>query len=110
MSAKLLGFIEYLRGVVVQTTFDYSAIHVAARWLSDCALEGKPGFQTIGAHINILSEVIAVSSGAGLSDIWTKLARNAPSPLTTTKIQQLEYAANSLPSTQHGQSPPSLGA
>lgn len=108
--SRLLGFIGYLRGISVQATLDYSAIHVAARWLSDCALGHRPGFQVIGAHIAALSDAIAVSSGVGLSDIWTKLSRNSPPPSVTTKIQQLEYAANSLPSTQHGQSPPSLRA
>lgn len=97
LADKLLSFVTYLEGIVTRNTFDYSALHIVSKWLSQSISGAHAHFNAVDRHVTALSEVLSLSSGVGLSEIWSGLSHQGAGMRDADKIRQLDAAAQRIP-------------
>ncbi|GJE88492.1 midasin [Phanerochaete sordida] len=102
LADKLLGFAKYLRDVVCREPFDYSALHVVSQWLSQSIDTAPNNFTAVTTHVRALSEILALSSGTGLAEIWSGLTHRVSGSLDLDKISRLDATASRLPLGMNG--------
>lgn len=102
MSSRLLSYVRYLQDILAKDVFDYSAVHVASQWLSECFDHPHSGFSTAEVHVKALADILSLSSGAGLSAIWSALSHHALAERDVANVRQLEVVAQRLPLNVQG--------
>ncbi|KIP09693.1 hypothetical protein PHLGIDRAFT_86293 [Phlebiopsis gigantea 11061_1 CR5-6] len=86
----LLSYARYLSDIVSRDIFDYSAVHVVSSWLSECLPLPHPSFASIQGHVEKLSALLSLTSGAGLSQIWSEMTHQMARTQDVERIQQLD--------------------
>lgn len=102
MCTKLLSYVRFLRNAAFKDIFDYSAAHVASQWLSECLSEPHPGFTAIDRHVRALADVLSLTSGVGLPNIWVGMSHQTAGAQDSLKLRQLDAMAQRLPLTMQG--------
>ena len=102
MSTKLLSYMRYLREIISQSIFDYSAIHVVSRWLTECLSEPSALFASVKTHVNALADILLLASGLGLSEMWATMSHQVAGPKDDVKIRHLDSISQILPSSKQG--------
>lgn len=97
LGIRLLSYAAYLSGINREKHLDHSAIYSASRWLQDSLQEPYSEFAQVQNHAQTLSNAVALTSGHGLSELWTSLAVPAIEALPASKIESLGAVACMLP-------------
>jgi midasin len=88
---------------MAKSAFDYSAVHVMSQWLSECFIESCCGFDVVEANVKSLADIIALTSGVGLSELWSGLSHRAVSIHDPVKVAELDIVSRHLPLALQGQ-------
>src|ERR1700722_5313724 len=91
---KLLRYTRHLRGAASSVSFDYSAIQTLASRISDAVKGSSPRLVHLRRHTQALEDAISLSTGLGLSNLWTKLLANAP--MKAPELRDLDAMACNL--------------
>ncbi|KAI0338876.1 P-loop containing nucleoside triphosphate hydrolase protein [Trametopsis cervina] len=97
-ATRLLSFASYLLRVGAEDRLDYSALYATSRWLLESFREPRAGFRSVEMHVQALHGVVALTSGRGLSEIWSSLSSYLVQDVQTSKIAELDDIARNLPS------------
>ncbi|KAI0087051.1 hypothetical protein BDY19DRAFT_324469 [Irpex rosettiformis] len=97
LTFRLLSYANYLSRSNGEARLDHSAIYTASRWLDDALQECGVEFVTAQAEAKALSEAIALTSGHGLSELWSSLSMPAIEDVLASKIEALVAVAHVLP-------------
>ncbi|KAL0960750.1 hypothetical protein HGRIS_005773 [Hohenbuehelia grisea] len=96
VSYEILRFTRPLRRAISTTTFDFSAVQAISKWLLNLLSDAPPGFVTLVEAVQKLADTMVLSSGLGLSDIWTAFyLPRCPDPYLQM-IQRLDVASTAL--------------
>ncbi|KAF7294417.1 Midasin [Mycena kentingensis (nom. inval.)] len=86
LASKTLRLASELRKLLTEAHLDYSTVHVLTDWLvttvKDCPLE----FEVLAGHARTLRDLIALSSGLGMKEIWRKISMKG-----IEDVRALEY-------------------
>ncbi|THH00189.1 hypothetical protein EW026_g2318 [Hermanssonia centrifuga] len=93
----LLNCAGYLKKVVSDSTLDYSAMHVVSQLLHESLREPRQHLSEVLVSVQALSDMVALKSGLGMSEIWKALSAPNVSDADMTKLLQLDNAAVALP-------------
>lgn len=104
MVARLLSYAKYLYDVGQESRLDHSAVHVVVQWLTECSREQVANILDIETSVNALANAVALTSGLGLSEIWSSLSKSPGEDAQTSKLAVLDDVAQKLPGTRQGQS------
>ncbi len=98
----LLNCAGYLKKVVSDSTLDYSAMHVVSQLLHESLREPRQHLSEVLVSVQALSDMVALKSGLGMSEIWKALSAPNVSDADMTKLLQLDNAAVALPRDMQG--------
>jgi midasin len=91
---QLLRFSSYLSGFILGEQVDYSALQVVVRWISE-ALQAVPsGFESIVAQAEKLDNLIRLTSGWGLYDIWNAFLTDVTPSNDCQPLEMLERVSS----------------
>ncbi|TFK40741.1 midasin nuclear AAA ATPase [Crucibulum laeve] len=96
LATSFISFGQYLRKASNTASFDFSAVQAVLRWMMDSLDCTSPRFVHLATEVEALYEVVSLSSGLGLMEIWSTLYADNASKLVGTKIQTLETLACNL--------------
>ena len=77
-------------------TFDYSAVQAITRWITDSVEDCSSAFMSLATQARALSETVSLSSGLGLTEIWSAFYVDELPGSVTTKLGDLEKISSSL--------------
>ncbi|KAJ7132921.1 midasin nuclear AAA ATPase [Mycena filopes] len=102
LSLRTLRFAEHLQTARANTHFDYSAIQAISGWLVDSLDDCPSDFIPLAQHVKALRELVALSTGLGMAEIWSKFMTdklgNYPAPLV--QLDDLARRLGDTPSSQ----------
>jgi midasin len=86
--------------------FDFSAVQAITRWITDSVENCSPAFMSLAIQARALSETVSLSSGLGLTEIWSSFFIDELPTSVVTKLGELEKLTSSLrrsadPSRRH---------
>lgn len=102
LSLKLVSYIGYIQNVLGKDVFDYSAVHVISQWMSECFTGPHEEFSSVVVHVQALSDIVALTTGIGLPEIWSGLSHRVVGFKDLNKIQQLDLTLQQLPYSLKG--------
>lgn len=91
----MLKFSAELRKASSNVYFDYSAVQAICSWITDATAESTATFTPLLDAVKSLKEIISLTSGLALVEIWSSFLKYSPLPATPA-IKQLEVASCSL--------------
>ncbi|KAL6308298.1 midasin [Sparassis latifolia] len=77
LTLKLLYYSRHLATALLDTSFNYSVVQVVVRWFIDALTLHYHHFAQVEAQANALADAVALTSGSGLTEIWTTLTSNS---------------------------------
>ncbi|KAJ6530392.1 midasin nuclear AAA ATPase [Mycena vulgaris] len=87
LALKTLGYGVHLRTARGNTHFDYSAVQAISAWLTDILENCPSDFIPLTHNVKALTETVALSTGLGMSEIWTKFMASKISDFSSTLTQ-----------------------
>ncbi|KAJ7156010.1 midasin nuclear AAA ATPase [Mycena crocata] len=85
LALRILGYCGRLRQAQSHAHFDYSAVQAISSWLVDALDDCPSEFIPLARHAKALRETVALSTGLGMSEIWSRFIAaklsNPPSSL-----------------------------
>ncbi|KAJ7432805.1 P-loop containing nucleoside triphosphate hydrolase protein [Mycena galericulata] len=99
LALTTLSYADHLQKAKGNTHFDYSAVQAISGWLG-IALEDCPSdFMPLVPHVESLRETVALSTGLGLTEIWSKFMtdRTPDFPLTFKSLDDLARRLGDAP-------------
>jgi midasin len=102
VALKLLGYGHLLRKVAESDVFDYSVAQASAKWIVQ-ALEGRSvDFRPLNAPARSLRDLVCLSSGLGITEIWSTISAQRPRRLSSTQLGSLENFVCDIHATSDG--------
>ena len=99
MAVKLLGYGRLLRNIAGSNSFDYSVAQAASKWIAE-SIQGCSGdFLRLVDPARSLKDVVSLSSGLGITEIWSTLSVHRPICASLTDLRSLETIARDIDST-----------
>ncbi|KAF7308632.1 Midasin [Mycena chlorophos] len=74
ISSAVLKYANELRNILSKAHFDYSAVHVITEWLVAALKDGRVESSVLESHAVALQQIISLSSGLGIQEIWRRFA------------------------------------
>ncbi|KAJ7029287.1 midasin nuclear AAA ATPase [Mycena alexandri] len=102
LSLRTLRFAEHLRNVRAHTHFDYSAVQAISAWLVDSLEDCPSAFTPLAQHVKALRELVALSTGLGMTEIWSRFMADKI-PEFPAPLMQLDDLARRLMDTPSSQ-------
>jgi len=96
LTLTLLEHGRHLRRTMMSEVFDFSAVQAITRWITDSVENCPPAFIPLATQARALSETVSLSSGLGLSEIWSTFFTDALPASVVKKLGDLEKFASSL--------------
>jgi hypothetical protein len=96
MLLQVMRHSRQLRRAIDDAPYDYSAIHAISSRISDVLAVNPRHSLPIVQQAQALRTVISLSSGLGLSEIWSTLLSDTPTKLSTSDMLRLEKMACSI--------------
>lgn len=87
---QLLRFSNYLFGLICDEQIDYSALRVVVGWANESLKTASTEFESIIALVEKLDNIVRLSSGWGLYDIWNAFLTNVTPPTVNQSLEVLE--------------------
>ncbi|EGN98495.1 hypothetical protein SERLA73DRAFT_110025 [Serpula lacrymans var. lacrymans S7.3] len=93
LSIKLLPYARYLRSAMFQESFDHSAVQVISKWMDDALRGSRPAFSRLAHAARLLEDAVSLTSGQGISQIWSTFFNRKASSIPSSDLKRLENAA-----------------
>lgn len=101
--SRLLKYAEYLIAVGIQDRLDHSAVYVASQWFMEYFREPNLSLIDIEVHAKALADAVTLTSGLGLSEIWSSLSTSTGQDAQTSKLNRLDDVASRLPESRRSE-------
>ena len=98
--SNLLSISQWLRSAIERDVFDYSAVQIASRWLSQAADAGSPPFDALVKAVQELQDCVALQQGLGLEEFWSGFLVQIPA-IDREAARRLAQMASELKVTAH---------
>ena len=98
--SNLLSISQWLRSAIERDVFDYSAVQIASRWLSQAADAGSPSFDALVKAVQELQDCVALQQGLGLEEFWSGFLVQIPA-IDREAARRLAQMASELKVTAH---------
>ncbi|KAJ7717676.1 midasin nuclear AAA ATPase [Mycena metata] len=102
LSLRILRFAEHLRKARTNTHFDYSAVQAISTWLIESLEDCPSDFTPLAQHVKALRALVALSTGLGMTDIWSRFMTDKV-PEFPPSLIQLDDLAHHLADTPTNQ-------
>lgn len=106
VASRLLAYSRLLRKVAANDSFDYSVAQATSKWITETLQGSTPEFFHIQGPAQSLLDAVSLSSGLGITEIWSTFMVDRPITSSQTDLQNLENAACNLGSMPDGPSAP----
>ena len=93
MAVKLFGYGRSLRKVAAANLFDYSAAQATSNWIAESIQGRSMDFLPLHDPARGLRDAVSLSSGLGITEIWTTLSVQRSRRLSSTELKSLENMA-----------------
>ncbi|KAJ7673557.1 hypothetical protein B0H17DRAFT_1208374 [Mycena rosella] len=102
LALQTLRYGAHLRKARGNTHFDYSAVQAISSWLTDALEECPSDFMPLARHVKALTETVALSTGLGMSEIWSKFITSKISDFSSalTRLDDLACRLGDTPASQ----------
>lgn len=97
--AKLLGYSGLLRKVARASSFDYSVAQAAAKWIAECIQGRSKDFSPLDEPVRGLRDAVSLSSGLGITEMWSTISAQRPFCSCSTELKSLEGVACDIDGT-----------
>ncbi|KAJ7608562.1 hypothetical protein FB45DRAFT_384103 [Roridomyces roridus] len=94
LALTTLRFAEHLQKAQGTTHFNFSAVQAISAWLADALEDCPPNFLPLIKHIKSLREAVALSTGLGMNEIWSKFIADKTPDFSPALIRLNELACN----------------
>jgi midasin len=81
---------------MISDTFNFSAVQAITRWITDSVENCSSVFMPLAMQAHALSETVSLSSGLGLTEIWSAFFIDELPSSAVTKLEVLEKLTSSL--------------
>jgi midasin len=98
LAVKLLGYSRLLRKIAGSNSFDYSVAQVTSKWIAE-SIQGATDFVALEDPVQGLRDAVSLSSGLGITEIWSTLSVQRPFCPSAAELRSLESAAYNIRST-----------
>uniref|UniRef100_D8PXL7 Midasin n=1 Tax=Schizophyllum commune (strain H4-8 / FGSC 9210) TaxID=578458 RepID=D8PXL7_SCHCM len=98
--SNFLSISQWLRSAIERDVFDYSAVQIASRWLSQAVDAGSPSFDALVGAVQELQDCVALQRGAGLEEFWSGFLVQIPA-IDREAARRLAQMASELKVTAH---------
>ncbi|KAL1666977.1 hypothetical protein GGF50DRAFT_125186 [Schizophyllum commune] len=98
--SNLLSTSQWLRSAIERDVFDYSAVQIASRWLSQAVDAGSPSFDALVKAVQELQDCVALQRGLGLEEFWSGFLVQIPA-IDRVAARRLAQMASELKVTAH---------
>ncbi|KAJ7086033.1 midasin nuclear AAA ATPase [Mycena belliarum] len=101
LALKTIHYAGHLRKAIGNTHFDYSAVQAISNWLTDALHDCPPEFIQLANHVQALAQAVALSTGLGITEIWSKFLASKISdfPSTLVRLDDLARHLEQNPAT-----------
>jgi midasin len=96
LALKLLKYARYLRRATSSAFFDYSAVQAISRWIAGALYECSPIFLHLASHARALEDAVSLSSGLGLTEIWSSFLVHRSLDLPAVELIRFDTEAGNL--------------
>ena len=96
LALKLLQYTRHMRRATSSTSFDYSAVQAISRWIAEALQECSQVFLHVVGHAGALEDAVRLSSGLGLTEIWSALLLDRPLQPLSVELTHLDTGACNL--------------
>jgi hypothetical protein len=93
--SQVLRYSRYLREIMQESAFDYSAVQVLSRWIMDAVRNAPPIFGKLILSAKRLDDVVSLSSGLGFHEIWSSMLAEKRSTIQMETLKELDILAAS---------------
>ncbi|KAJ7451619.1 midasin nuclear AAA ATPase [Mycena latifolia] len=102
LALKTLRYGVHLRKARGDTHFDYSAVQAISSWLTDAVDECPSEFMPLARHVKALTETVALTTGLGMTEIWSKFIASKISDFSSalTRLDDLACRLGETPGSQ----------
>ena len=106
MAVKLLGYGRLLRTVASTHSFDYSVAQATATWIIESTEGHSMDFLPLHDSAQGLKDAVSLSSGLGITEIWSSLCVQRSLCPSSTELKHLDSLARDIDSSSdvHGES------
>lgn len=87
---------RHLRRTMTSDTFDFSAVQAITRWITDSLENCSSAFMSLATQARALSETVSLSSGLGLTEIWSAFFIDELPTSVVTELGDLEKFTSAL--------------
>ena len=98
VAVKLFGYSRSLRKVAAANLFDYSAAQAISNWITESIQGLSMDFLPLHDPARSLRDAVSLSSGLGITEIWSTLSVQWSRRLSTTELKSLENMACNIDS------------
>ncbi|KAL1760476.1 hypothetical protein FB107DRAFT_202952 [Schizophyllum commune] len=98
--SNLLSISQWLRSAIERDVFDYSAVQIASRWLSQAVDAGSPSLDALVKAVQELQDCVALQRGLGLEEFWSGFLVQIPA-IDREAARRLAQMASELKVTAH---------
>jgi len=99
VAVKLLGYGRLLRNIAENNSFDCSVAQAASKWIAESIQGCSRDFLPLVDPARGLKDVVSLSSGLGITEIWSTLSVHRPICASLTDLRSLETIARDIDST-----------
>lgn len=90
MAIAVLTHGRHLRRAVDAGAFDFSAVHAILAWLKDSLNNHPPSFGPLSIVVQTLNEIVSLSTGLGLIDIWSNFYMRSLPATVRAELKKVE--------------------
>jgi midasin len=98
VAGKLFGYGRLLRKVAANNLFDYSAAQATSNWIAESIQGCSTDFLPLQGPARGLRDAMSLSSGLGITEIWSTLSVQRSYHPSLTELRSLENTACNLDS------------
>jgi midasin len=98
VAVKLFGYGRSLRKVAAATLFDYSVAQATSNWITESIQGRSMDFLPLHDPARGLRDAVSLSSGLGITEIWSTLSVQRSRRLSSMELKSLESMACSIDS------------
>lgn len=97
-----MSYAQYLYAVGQRSRLDHSAVHMVSQWLTKHICETPLDSVEIDTCTRALADAVALTSGLGLSEIWSSLSNRSVQDVQTSRLAKLDGISRNLPESLRG--------